>query len=1015
MKNALLLALALLASGILYYSFSVENAPKELSPALGLAPEIAAQAPPGLLAAQKADRERRLNRPAGLQGIAKSVDYFRQMRQDPETGTVDDNDVIEARAQAHAKLLQKSTLDLNWEELGPNNVGGRTRAMIIDRDNPQHLISGSVAGGVWLSDDGGNNWRQSPANATMESLSVSAITQAANGKIYVGTGEGFYHFFGNGSGGFPGEGIFVSEDGGETFTQTEAKPTNSNSNSGQWVAVNRLASSSEGNAVFAATSAGVYRSTDGFQTWDQMGQLSYGYDVHVAENGRVHMILGTRYYYSDDNGDSWTDNTGGADGLPILSGRGVIASAPGDGNFVYIAAESGSCLKGIYRSKDGGETWSLLTGGGSDFFQPLANGVQCQGRYDLAFAVAPWDNEKLFLGGISLWTWSESSSWYQIDGGSGTHAVHADKHDVIFDPVNIGTMYVIHDGGISKSYNGEDIYPDFYTINKNYNVTQYYGMAAGIDGQVLGGTQDNGTHLINFYEPTNSAQAAERVYGGDGGNANISHIKPNIMFASLPEGELIRSGNFGASFGSFLDCAVDFEPPSGNAPPVCGGDAKFDGAEQFVNPFELWEDLELYYNLYDAQNGDVFDPADDDYPFDYHNNKFIVTKNESFITEQPIEMFDSGDDIYLRADPETGQLIDRRIIRARYYTGTSDGAVWMNSTPLDLVDNDWVKIGQVSGTNQVITTFALSKDGTTAFAGTGRGKVIRIGDLNNYGPRLDDGGNIIGFGPNAEEILEGAEDFVVASGRNIRGIAIHPTSMQKLFVSATSYGANDYVFYSDNALTDMDFVSIQSDLPKMPVYDLGIARKSLQRYLIAGTEMGVWAYELTNDVTGGTWTNESGSLNNIQVLDVDVTTMGVQDPIAGLECDVVYIGTHGRGMFRSTDFIKNGCDEQVVLPDFNGVNQSTDLESAAGVPKLTVFPNPANAVTTVEFAVRKNTAASLKVYSADAKLVSQQNLGELSTGSYSEQLDLSELSGGQYFVVLQTEYGNSTKALVVAR
>ncbi len=1014
MKNILIIAVALLTSGMLYYSLNTNDNATELHPALGLDPEIAAQAPPGLLAAQRADRERRLNRPEGVQGYAKAAKYFWDMRKNPETGTIDPEQVLEAKAEAHRKLMQKSALDINWEELGPNNIGGRSRAMIIDKDNPQKLIASSVSGGIWISEDGGNNWRQSPANATLESLAICSMTQTPDGKIYAGTGEGFSYFFGDGTGGFPGEGIFVSEDGGETFTQTNAKPSNSNSGSGQWVAVNRLVHSNDGSAVFAATSAGVFRSTDGFDTWDQMGMVSYGYDVHVAPDGRVHKILGTRYYYSDDNGDSWTDNTGGDDGLPILSGRAVVVAAPSDANYVYIIAESGNCLKGIYRSKDGGESWSLLTGGGSDFFQPLANGVQCQGRYDLALGVAPWDKEKLFIGGVSLWTWSESSSWYQIDGGLGTHDVHSDKHDILFDPVDIGTMYVLSDGGISKSYNGQDIYPDFYTANKNFNVTQYYGVSGGMDGQVLGGTQDNGTHLINFYDPTNSQQAAQEVNGGDGGNANISHIKPNIMFGALPDGELVRSGNFGASFGSFLDCDVDFNPPSGNNPPACGGDGKFDDADQFVNPFELWEDLELYYNLYDAQNGDVFDPADDDYPFNYHNNKFIVTKNESFIIDQPIEMFGPNDDIYLKADEETGVITDRRIIRARYFTGTSDGAVWMNSTPLDLVNNDWVKVGQMSGNNQVITSFGLSKDGTVAYAGSANGKIIRIDDLNNYGPRIDDSGNEVGFGPNADAILENAEDFIVASGRNIRGIAIHPTANQRIFVSATSYGPSEYVYYSDNALADMDFVSIQEDLPAMPVYDLGVVRKGLIRYLLAATEMGVWAYELTSDVTGGTWTNESGVLNNIQVLDLDVTTMGATDPIAGLECDVVYLGTHGRGIFRTTDFSKTGCEEQVALPGFTG-SGATSVANRAGVPELTMFPNPASSTATVEFAVSKNTPGMLNVYTANAKLVSQQNLGNLTIGSYSEQVDVSGLPGGQYFVVLQTSYGNSTKALMVAK
>lgn len=1022
MKNLLLIAVAMLVSGVLYFSLSQQESKEELSPALGLAPHIAAQTPEGLIEAQKADRERRLNRPEGVQGFAKARAYLHEMRKDPATGDIPQDVVLASRQIANQKLREKSALDIEWEELGPNNIGGRTRSLIIDKDDPQKLIAGSVAGGVWLSDNGGTNWRQAESNATMESIAIGCMVQAADGKIYAGTGEWFYFLGGDGSGGFSGEGIFVSEDGGNTFTQTNAKPASSNLGSGDWTAVNRMTAHPSENIVFAATSRGLFRSTDGFQSFDKMidtNSTGASYDVHYAANGRLHAFLGTRYYYSDNDGDDWTENSG-SEGIPVLSGRATVKSAPSDPNIVYVVTIQGGCLKGFYQSKDGGESYTLITGGGSDYFQPMANGVQCQGDYDLALGVADWDPERVFVGGVSLWTWSQSSAWYQIDGGSPPYNVHADKHDVIMDTSSPGTFYVIHDGGITKTTNGQDTYPAFTTINKNFNVTQYYGMDAGHDGQVLGGTQDNGTHLINFYNPINSNQAAESVNGGDGGNAEISHIKPNIMFAATPNGDLVRSGNFGQSFGGFLDCTVDYDPPSGQAPnQVCGGDGLFDDAEQFVNPFLLWEDLELYYNLYDAQAGDEFDPADSDYPFSYHNNKFIVTTNEIFVSDKPIEMFEDGEDIYLLADSETGVLIDRRIIRARYYTGTGGngsqafGEVWMNSTPLDLVNNDWIKIGQISGSSQTVTCFAASKDGSRVYVGSSRGKVLRVNGLNNYTERFDDLGNSLGFGPNAEEILAGSEDVTLAANRNIRGLAIHPSNPQKLFASATSYGASTYVYYSDNALGDMDFVSIQEDLPEMPVYDLTIASKGLQRILIAGTEMGIWAYELTSNVTGGTWTNESGILNNIQVFDVDIEPMGAVDARAGLECDVLYVATHGRGMFRTTSFAKNGCEENVQLPTFNVNTDNEDIQ--AGVPSLTVYPNPATANSTVDFAITKRTAATLKVYAPNAQCLIDKNLGNLTPGTYSENIDVSDLPAGQYFVVLRTELGNSTSSLIVAR
>ncbi|MBK8445114.1 MAG: hypothetical protein IPL35_17675 [Sphingobacteriales bacterium] len=181
-------------------------------------------------------------------------------------------------------------------------------------------------------------------------------------------------------------------------------------------------------------------------------------------------------------------------------------------------------------------------------------------------------------------------------------------------------MYVASDGGISKTTHADEIYPDFYNVNKGYNITQFYSVAAGHDGKVMGGTQDNGTNLTTF--GVNSIKSTTEVNGGDGGYAEVSNIKPNILFAGNPEGALYRSSNGGDGFAKFFDENIDCKPL--NADGGCSGDGVMDNGGGFVTPFVLWEDEMLYYTIANYQPN-----ADNPLPHSitYNNQTFTITSN----------------------------------------------------------------------------------------------------------------------------------------------------------------------------------------------------------------------------------------------------------------------------------------------------------------------------------------------------------------------------------------------------
>jgi len=129
---------------------------------------------------------------SSLQSNAGYAEYMHMLRADPATGLVDPNLVNQARNEviARGKTNKKASLGLNWEQQGPDNVGGRTRAILIDKNNANIVYAGSVTGGLFVSKDASLSW--TPVSGMQgllgQNLAISCITQTDNGRIFFGTG-----------------------------------------------------------------------------------------------------------------------------------------------------------------------------------------------------------------------------------------------------------------------------------------------------------------------------------------------------------------------------------------------------------------------------------------------------------------------------------------------------------------------------------------------------------------------------------------------------------------------------------------------------------------------------------------------------------------------------------------------------------------------------------------------------------------------------------------------------------
>lgn len=411
-----------------------------------------------------------------------------------------------------------------WQSLGPRpiqgNNTGRVAALALHPSNSQILYVGGAQGGIWKSTDAGATWV--PLGDAQCSLAVGSITidPVDPNIVYVGTGE--ENFSGDS---YYGCGILRSTDGGATWAtlgQSVFQTTSGGARVGK-VLIDPATAGSTSTTLYAATSFGLYKSTDGGTTWTQVLYRGYGYVNDVVMPGTTGNPIfaaaagpfanaGNGLYKSLDQGASWTLVGGG---LPTSNvGRIAITVSPADHDVMWVSVENpaNGNLTGLYRTNDGGTTWTQMS----------ANGVNCSAQcwYAMVLTASPTDTSTVYFSGLSLYRSTDRGATFADVAGP----VHVDHHAMSFDPQAPTTLYVGTDGGISRSLNSGATWA---SVNANLALTQFYGGLSlhPSSGGILGGTQDNGT-----VEYTGST-TWNAVLGGDGGFTAINPADPNIAYA----------------------------------------------------------------------------------------------------------------------------------------------------------------------------------------------------------------------------------------------------------------------------------------------------------------------------------------------------------------------------------------------------------------------------------------------------------------------------------------------------
>jgi len=991
------------------------------------------------------------NDAVGGNGIVNAKEYLAKIRNNQITGVLDPKDELKVREQIkeRATLKSSSTNDLNWIEMGPDNIGGRTRALIFDNRDPNGntIYAAGVTGGVFKTVNFGATWQK--VNTSGGNLYVSCMIQDKNGTIYVGTGEGFsaekYTALGEMgyAGGFIGTGIYKS-DSDDNFSLVTGTEPQANDDQVDWAYINEIAIGSDGK-LWAATNTGLkVRTSNGWSTasyTDTTGAVTdlsgLAFDVKAGSEGVVVVAVdGRGYVSSSGSADGFVGFSYGLDNQLPDNGVGRIefAIAPSDNDIIYALATSTSnnSLHNVYMSDDGGTNWEVIGPGGSEYLNLLGSTVTYvnsdnstveetyyQGDFDNTLIVFPNDPYKILAGGVDMWVGYRANgsgyyNWTKKSTGTTGKSIgvngedisvyspiyaHNDHHFYAFRPTDANQIVIGTDGGVFLCNISDNDFA-FQNMNKQYNVTQFYSI--GITSQttvVAGGTQDNGTILIdgNYAIPSTGIalwndDGFNFPNGGDGGFCAISNIwakktgigvtPPPIFYSKSPLPNNALSTQFRRSETMGFDYASKF----------LSSDIT---SENFLTPMVLWE----CYNNENSRDS-----------VDFVAHKAYASGDQVIIRSNNYKCpFDYTLPVAMNKDDT---LKVRDIISTKLFIATTD-KIWMTKQALTFsVDPQWFLISDnnhygVEGDPQCV---AYSADANYIWVGTQQGKLYRIANVA-YAYNYD----LADVRSNSCII---ATDAISLNGDNtqvITSIAVDPLDANKVLVTLGNYGNTDYVFYSDNALSDSpDFVSVQGDLPQMPVYS-SVLEMHPDDVAVIGTEKGVW---VSDDVASGEWYQASNEMNDVpvfalkqQYLFKNTFTITITDPGTGQESweiypgiensGMIYAATYGRGIFRCETFGEVGYDEP-----------GTDNKS---VSQISIYPNPVVTSATVAFNLDKNSNVKLNIYDIQGRIVKSVSSNNLQSGHQTITINVNDLNRGTYIVRLSAGSKYATSKFIIIK
>lgn len=769
------------------------------------------------------------------------------MLKDPKTGK------IPAGVRQKAIKAAKATgqFHFNDEKLpaititakGPDNYGGRTRALAFDVRHNNVVLAGGVSGGIYRSVDNGATWtRVTPAG---EIHNLTTIAQdprpGSQDTWYAGTGENIGNSTSGPGGDYYGHGIWKSVDNGVTWSALSSTQGTLEAFDSDFDYISRIVVSPSSGAVLVSAGEAIQRSTDGGSTWASVkGASSIGLPGDIIYNSGSSKFYAAIHGSDATNGGIWESSDDGATWSQIRTGtqlhasgvkRIVIANvANTNGIVVYYQLDSeteftcgNSNTSGVgLHHYDGTSTWTDHTdkiSNCTNSYTAVANRptvMNTQGGYNMCITTKPNDADLVYLGGVEIYRYNLSTNAYDFIGGSQASAnadnLHVDNHILLFEDNDV--IWAGNDGGLRETDAtgaictscGTDNGYNWDTKSNGYITYQFYGAdihPTNGSSFLAGAAQDNAFTI----HPT-SATAKEigpTVDGTDVGIISGTDFNTYSILASFQNGGFVRLDN---------------------------------GVETDITPFGQGQGFHSTFYL-DADNIGILY-----YPASTPSLSLYRTRNAAGLVDGTI-----GSDPTAEWQEMTGVA----------------GALGANISAFDVSRDD-----SYGGSD-----YTASNANRKLYFGTADGKVFRLND-----PAF------AAVGSTPVDITPGT-----ASG-NVSDIAVNPYDDNEILVTYSNYNTSS-VWHTTNANTATPtWTNVEG--PTGSAVELASARSALiakannALFYMVGTSTGLYATDALSGATTS-WTRVGTNSDIGLAVSVELR-LRTSDNKAVL-------GTHGNGLF----------------------------------------------------------------------------------------------------------------------
>lgn len=890
---------------------------------------------------------------------ARSMWEYQRLR-DPSTGRIPSD--IRSKELGFVSNLPKDIhyklKSVVWTNRGPYNVGGRTRALALDKENEDIIIAGGVSGGIWRTIDGGKVWNEQTSADQLHSVSCIAqdVRPGKRNIWYYGTGELIGDSPSSAGAFFLGNGVFKSIDNGISWNSLTSTALNTPSDfTDMWAFVWNIAvdpTKHDSDVVYSASLGTIFQSINGGNSWKTVlgGGLNYSWfsDIAVTSHGVLYATLGKESsfnskggIYRSVNGVKWSKITPAL--FPKLYNRVIIAVNPSEENEVYFLGVSQNegvlshsylnrsewltFWKYQYLSGDGTGTngiWTDLTQNLPVYYKNVFNNFYTQGAYDMTIKVKPDDSKVVIIGGTNLYRSTDAFATknnitqiggYEIDTKFPDFNIyinhHPDQHNLAFLPSDPNVMISANDAGIFKTNNCLNNIVEWESLNRGYSTTQLYTVSMDEETNsdlILAGFQDNGNYFTNSADPKKSWVLP---LNGDGSFSSITK-GGEFFYISKQEGKTYKMTlNSDGTRNSFS--RID---------PIGGKNFLF------VNPF-------------------IVDPNDDNIMYMAGGRKLWRNDSLNFIP--------------------------------------------LNNT-YDSISKGWyVFPDSLTTPDTSITAVAVSKNPSNiVYYGTNQKNIYRIDSANTLKSK--------------RTLITGSSFPIIGNneGAYVSCIAVDPEDANKVFVVFSNYNIYS-LFYTEDA--GKKWIKVGGNLePSVTGFGPGpscrwvsiLALPDNKRIYFLGTSTGLYATDKLVD--------HSSSDKTIWIqIGADVIGNVVVDMVKTRSIDnLILVATHGHGVYSAHI---NSYDE--IQSVFESVrNKNADIN---------IYPNPATNYINLSINISKPQAANILIFSRDGKLV--KNIGNKELGLKSEKISIqiSDLAQGIYYCIVQLEERIISKPFLVVK